>query len=158
MKLVKESLSFERGQSPKISMGVGIIAKIENWLDHMGVENYTINPDFTINTKGGVYLNHYLFESGEFPKFIQFNKINGSFNCQSSSLSTLRGCPKWVGWNFDCSHNMLKSLEYAPSFVGMDFICNNNSIQFNIEDIRKNCEFSENSKIYVYLKNGRLHI
>ena len=31
-KLVKESLSFERGKSPKDSMGVGMINQIEEWV------------------------------------------------------------------------------------------------------------------------------
>ena len=52
MKLIRESLSFERGMNPKDSMGVGKIAQIKSWLYEMEIENYTINPDFTIDVEG----------------------------------------------------------------------------------------------------------
>ena len=39
MKIVRESINFERGQDPKTAMGVGLQAQIDNWLD----ETYNMN-------------------------------------------------------------------------------------------------------------------
>ena len=77
MKLIKESLSFERGKSPKTSMGIGKIHQIEKWLDEMEIKNYTIDKnDFKIEVFGDVDL--YEKSLHEFPEFIQlFDESKG---------------------------------------------------------------------------------
>ena len=127
--LIKESLNFERGQSPKASMGVGKVALIKAWLDEMGVENYTINPDFNIDVKGDVDLSYKNLKN--FPYFIQFGKIEGSFTCYGNGLLTLKGGPRYVKKNFYCSRNKLLSLEGAPSKVGKNFICVMDDIEYS---------------------------
>ena len=126
MKLVKESLSFERGQGPKASMGVGKIAQINGWLDKMGVKNYTINNDFTIDVDGNVILDH--TNLAQFPEYIQFNNIKGSFTFSDNNLNSLKGAPKSVGVGFDCSNNRLTSLKGAPKSVGGGFECSRNHL------------------------------
>ena len=68
MKLVKESLSFERGQSPKTSMGIGKEAKIRLWLDKRHIQDYTINTDFTIDVNGDVELDYLLMDELMLPE------------------------------------------------------------------------------------------
>ena len=126
MKLVKESLSFERGQSPKFSMGVGKIAQINGWLDKMEVKNYTINDDFTIDVDGDVNLCYKNLE--KFPEFIKFGKIEGYFSCSNNYLYSLKGAPKTVGRGFGCYSNRLTTLDGAPDTVGEDFNCSNNKL------------------------------
>ena len=166
MKLVKESLSFERGQSPKASMGVGKIAQIKAWLDEMEVANYTINDDFTIDVNKTVILQHR--DLKEFPSFIKFGKIEeffscshnrltslegapksvkGDFYCYENQLTSLEGAPKSVRGCFDCSDNQLTSLEGSPESVGGTFYCQNNITKFTKKDVREVCKIKR--RIYV---------
>ena len=129
MKIIRESLSFERGQSPKSSMGVGKIAKIaqiKSWLDEMEVEDYTINDDFTIDVNGSVYLYHK--NLNKLPSFIKFGKVRGGFDCSYNQLTSLEGSPASVGEYFSCYHNRLSSLEGAPKSVGAWFSCHHNRL------------------------------
>jgi hypothetical protein len=49
---------FKKSDNSLISLGVGQIALITKWLDEMGVENYIINDDFTIDVDYGVDLSN----------------------------------------------------------------------------------------------------
>ena len=56
--LVRESISFTRGNDPKNVLGIGQRYLIEKWLDEMDIEKYIINDDMTINIKrSGGYIN-----------------------------------------------------------------------------------------------------
>ena len=126
MKLVREHLSFERTDNPLRNMGIGRRVKIEKWLDEMGVKNYTINDDFTIDIKENVDLSNKYLRS--FPPFIKFRNVGGSFFCDSNQLTSLEGCPQSVGGYFSCESNQLTSLEGCPQSVGRDFSCHNNQL------------------------------
>ena len=96
----------------------------EEWLDEMGIKNYIINDDLTVDVNGDINLD---FEAiKEFP--IQFGTINGSFNASYCSLSTLKGSPIKVMGNFFCDGNRLTSLEYSPKYVSGKFFCGKNDI------------------------------
>ena len=138
MKLIRQSLSFERGQSPKFSMGVGKIAQIKAWLDEMRVKNYIINDDFTIDIKDDVNLSYNNLI--KFLDFIKFGKIEGYFTCHGNHLITLKGCPYIVKYNFYCYNNQLTSLEDSPESVGLNFYCQNNITKFTKEDVQKVCQ------------------
>jgi len=165
-KLIRESLDFERNREPHHSMRIGRMAQIEQWLDQMGVENYIINDDFSIDVKTDVV---YLQEKDltEFPPFIKFRRVEGSFYCNGNKLISLEGSPSnvgvdfycsenrlvsleggpsYVGRNFSCGNNELNSLKGAPSYVGRRFYCRNNSVKFSIEDVKKICQV--NGEIY----------
>ena len=55
-----------------------------------GIENYTINPDGSIDVDGNVNL--YEMELTKLP--LKFNNVSGYFNCSWNDLTTLEGCPK----------------------------------------------------------------
>ena len=60
------------------------------------IKNYTINPDGSIDVNGSVDLSQYKLI--ELP--LRFNKITGYFDCSNNNLTSLKGCPRWVGGNF----------------------------------------------------------
>ena len=87
------------------------------------ITNYTINPDGSIDVNGDVHIN---FDITEFP--LRFNKVYGNFDCGYNNLTTLKGCPKWVGGYFSCTYNKLRDLEYSPDYVGGYFNCSKNEL------------------------------
>ena len=57
-----------------------------------GIENYTVNPDGSIDVYGSVDL--YDCNITELP--LRFNKVTGSFDCGNNNLTSLKGCPRWI--------------------------------------------------------------
>ena len=101
--------------------------KVKKWLDKMCIKNYTINDDLTVDVNGQVYLhNKDIGENGGMP--IQFGRVNGSFSCSNNNLTSLKGCPEYVGGAFHCSKNKLTTLEYCPKYIGDDFYCSYNKL------------------------------
>ena len=94
--------------------------------DQYGIENYTINPDGSIDVNGGMNLNFNGRKLDRLP--LKFGRVNGNFYCSHNKLTTLEGCPSYVGRYFSCSHNQLTSLEGGPKEVGSGFSCNNNKL------------------------------
>src|ERR1035437_625630 len=148
-KLVIENLNelrnFEHKKDPLSSLGVGKIHLIRSWLDEMGVENYTINDDFIIDVCGNVYLGDK--DIKELPEFIQYRYVNGTFDCDNTLFTSLRGCPEKILDSFYCSYNNLSSLEYCPNFVGAEFGCHNNLVTFDKDYIMSLCKVDEH-RIY----------
>jgi hypothetical protein len=140
-KLISESLNFEKKNDPLVSLGVGQKALIEKWLDEMGVTNYTINDDLTIDVKDSVNLDGRLLKNKltQFPEYIQFNIVYAYFEIQHNNFITLRGCPYIVKGYFSCCDNELYSLEYAPKKCG-EFWCINNKIRFTKEYVSSLCD------------------
>jgi hypothetical protein len=96
------------------------------------IENYTINPDGTVDVDGGVSL-----VDREFKKLpLQFGRITGIFDCSRNQLTTLEGSPKEVGGDFYCSSNQLTTLEGSPKEVGGRFYCQSNQLT-TLEDAPK---------------------
>jgi len=90
------------------------------------LKNYTINPDGTIDVNGGVNLSHKLGDMEKLP--VKFGKVSGYFDCGKSILTTLEGCPSYVGDSFDCGWNNLTTLEGCPKYVGGYFNCHSNKL------------------------------
>ena len=89
------------------------------------IENYTINPDESIDVDGDVDLSHR--KLSKIP--LNFNKVSGNFWIHNNNnLTSLEGCPKEVGKWFSCSDNNLTSLEGCPKFVDGRFSCSNNKL------------------------------
>jgi hypothetical protein len=147
-KLVCESLdkvmSFERSSNPLKNLNIGHKARIEQWLEKMGVVNYYLTKDFKINVIGSVHL--YDNNLIELPSYIQFNQTC-SFYIDSNELTTLRGCPSYVEGNFDCSYNNLISLDFCPDEVTGDFDCNNNSKKFTKDYVMMKCKVGETIRV-----------
>jgi hypothetical protein len=80
------------------------------------LKNYTINPDGTIDVSGDVKLYGKLGNMEKLP--VKFGKVFGSFDCSYNKLTTLEGCPTYVGGYFNCHSNKLSTLEGCPNYVG----------------------------------------
>ncbi len=88
------------------------------------ITNYTINHDGSIDVDGDVDITYEGLE--QLP--LKFNKINGSFLCYENILTSLEGCPKYVGESFNCSNNQLTTLVGCPMDVIGFFGCHNNKL------------------------------
>ncbi|MDD5649179.1 MAG: hypothetical protein PHF86_01995 [Candidatus Nanoarchaeia archaeon] len=147
MKIVKESINFERGLDPKESMNIGIKPKITDWLYNYFIVTsqatkqsyFKINDDLTIDIYGFFATSW----KGNFPDYIQFNKIftnknnNGDFQIGAGNkMNTLRGCPKIVEGNFDCTKNNLKNLIGGPIIVEGTYYCGQNPLE-SLEGLAK---------------------
>ncbi len=66
------------------------------------------------------------FYSGRLP--ISFKSVNAHFLISSAKLTTLEGCPNFVGTMFNCSSNELTDLIGGPKNVGASYICGNNPL------------------------------
>ena len=101
---------------------------IHSICDEYGINDYTVNPDGSIDVDGNVILS-YDFYFGELTNIpLKFAKIIGDFECDRNQLTTLKGSPTSVGGGFDCSGNKLTSLEYCPKSVGGNFDCHSNEL------------------------------
>ena len=85
------------------------------------LKKYTINPDNTINVNGSAGLCKKLGDMKKLP--VKFGKVLYSFDCSENKLTTLDGCPKYVGGNFYCYGNNLTTVEGCPKYVGGDLVC-----------------------------------
>jgi len=107
MKLVREyiepvnfysKMDFEKTGDPLKDMQLGQKARISQWLDSKGVENYRIAEDLTIDVLDDVNLVGEELE--ELPEFIKFNKIYGGFYAGGNNWKNLEGFPKEVLGDF----------------------------------------------------------
>lgn len=94
------------------------------WLNKMGIENYIVNDNLTVDVDGDINL--FKRELKSIP--VQFNIVNGDFNCAANQLESLQGCPKFVYGDFYCYKNKIKSLTMAPEEVCGGFDCGSNNL------------------------------
>ena len=102
--------------------------EIHKICDELKIDNYTINPDGSIDVEGEVIILIYI---NELP--IKFNKVNGNFYCHGNKLESFEYAPKIIRGDFGCEWNNIKSFEYFPSFVKDDFLCIDIMIIFQIQ-------------------------
>lgn len=89
-------------------------------LNLLGIKNYKINDDMSIDVKGDVYLT-----SSYLPFLpIKFNKVEGDFACDYSNFFSLKGCPKEVTGSFSCTYTHIRSLEGGLLITGESYNCN----------------------------------
>ena len=70
--------------------------EIHDICEEYNIKNYSINPDGSIDVNGDVIIvNKNLYKLP-----LKFNKVNGNFYCSYNKLTSLEGCPKYVGGNF----------------------------------------------------------
>jgi hypothetical protein len=151
MKLVREHINekFTEDSDPIQDLGIGMRHLIEKWVHefkfgpgknraYVPEAELIINEDLTIDVKGS--LNLYSLDLIKLPDFIQFNKVTETCWINHNVLTTLKGCPKWVGRNFYCGNNKLTSLEYAPKHVRGKFSCENNTKQFTAKEVKAVCD------------------
>ena len=97
---------------------------VEEILNILGIENYTIKDDLSVDVNGDVNISNKSLK--QIP--VQFGNVTGSFWCERNNLTSLKGAPQSVGGDFACDNNSLKSLEGAPQSVGGNFGCSGNSL------------------------------
>ncbi len=78
---------------------------------------------YIVNVKGYIDICNQKLEKIPF----QFYHVDGSFDCSHNRLTSLKGCPQYVG-DFLCQYNQITSLQYGPSSVYGDFDCSNNHL------------------------------
>ena len=141
MKLVREHINekFTDESDPIKDMGIGLIHKIEEWLDEMCIRNYTINDDFTIDIDNGRNSVNLTANITQIPDYIQFGTVHTSFFCNRCELTTFRGMPRRIDGIFGCSNNKIKTLDYIPREVCRSFFLEENSVKFTVRDIRSRC-------------------
>ncbi|HPI82770.1 MAG TPA: hypothetical protein PK122_06085 [Candidatus Paceibacterota bacterium] len=149
--IVRENINFERGLDPKEAMGIGKVKLINDWMgqvitiDHskaapIGIKNYKINKDFSIDTDLDVIAveRPELFPNGRFPDYIRFNS-SGSFDIDDCGIVSLVGCPKKVNGYFSCQMNEITNLKGFPKEVREVVYCFGNEARFTKEEIMEVC-------------------
>lgn len=84
--------------------------QVSRWLDYMGIENYTINEDLSVDVDDNVVINDKRLREIE----VKFNIVRGDFWCTTNNLQTLENCPTKIFGNFGCSHNYINSCVFLP--------------------------------------------
>jgi hypothetical protein len=109
------------------------------------IKNYIINSNNLVDINDNVSL----WDKGLKSIPLNFNIVNGDFNCGWNLLTSLKGCPVRVGNGFRCYRNKLTSLQYSPRFMeNGNFYCSYNkieSLQYCTELIRNNFSCSNNN-------------
>jgi hypothetical protein len=98
-------------------------SKIIELCKKYGIENYTINDDFSIDVDIADLERHNLYNIP-----LNFNRVSRNFYCNHNNLTSLYNSPKYVGDNYHCFNNNLTSLEYLPKHIGGFMNCRNNII------------------------------
>jgi hypothetical protein len=88
------------------------------------IVNYTINTDDSIDVDGNIYMRNQSFR--KLP--LKFGNVTGLFVCNDNELTSLEGCPRYVGNNFICAGNKLKSLEGCPKTIDGILDCYHNKL------------------------------
>jgi hypothetical protein len=101
-------------------------SKIDTICEKYNIKNYTINSDNSIDVDGDVNL----WDKGLTSIPLNFNIVNGYFDCGNNNLTSLKGCPVRVSDGFYCDDNNLTSLQYSPQYVESgNFSCSDNQIE-----------------------------
>lgn len=95
------------------------------------IDDYTINQDGSIDVDGNVDLSkvgqHY--NQHQLKKLpLKFRKVLGDFNCSSNELTSLEGCPEYIGENFFCYKNEITNFKHCPKYVGGMFSASTNKL------------------------------
>jgi hypothetical protein len=89
------------------------------------IGRWIIRGNGLIDVDGSCEISH-----SEFSRLpLYFGTVTGNFYCHSNKLTSLKGCPDYVGGDFICYGNNLKALKYAPIEVGGNFSCHENNLK-----------------------------
>src|SRR5574344_681788 len=87
--------------------------------------NYTINSDNSVDVDDNVKLRDKDLKS--IP--LNFNIVNGHFNCVYNNLTSLQYSPQYVeNGDFGCGWNKIESLQYCTELIRGYFSCDNNKL------------------------------
>src|SRR5574344_693371 len=89
------------------------------------IKNYTINSDNSVDVDDNVKLRDKKLKS--IP--LNFNIVNGNFDCGNNQLTSLQYSPQYMeSGNFSCGRNKIESLQYCTELIRSDFYCYNNKL------------------------------
>jgi hypothetical protein len=119
MKIVRESISFQRGLDPKEVLKIGEYAIIEKWINEIRengliIQDYTITKDMMINA---FYVDLSSPIYSVLPSFIKFGKIRGSFSCCFETKKSLRALPYYVGGSINFYFGYNKNRDFTKIYV-----------------------------------------
>ena len=121
------------------------------------IRNYTINPDGSIDVDGNVELGVHNLD--KIP--LKFNNVSGYFNISYNNITSLEGCPKYIGETFYCNSNKLTSLEYFPNKINHEILIKDNPLEslvgFNEDYDKLSCD-NKDELIKKHKRKGKLQI
>jgi len=104
------------------------IEHVVNMCYKLGIDNYTIREDNSIDVNGNVFIRD---NFNMLP--IRFNIVRGTFDIAHNGLYSLDGCPHTIGGDFHCNHNHISSLKGGPKYVKGIVDCWSNDL-INLDD------------------------
>lgn len=108
------------------------IQRINQELRHIGVTDYKILPDLSVDVDGDIDMSF-----TQNPFHIQFNMVNGFFDCSGTNISSLKGGPRYVGSTIDCNDTQIETLVGAPQRVDLNFYCINTPNMKSLHGVEK---------------------
>ena len=113
--------------------------EIHDICNEYDINNYSINPDGSIDVDGNVDLTYR--DLTKIP--IKFNKVSGWFKVSFNNLESLENSPIEIGRHFHCSCNNLKNLIGLPSKIFGPVRCLHNPLEsldgYNLEYYKLHC-------------------
>jgi hypothetical protein len=109
---VNESMEFQRGEDPRLTMDIGFHSQVRNWFQEHGISSdpednlyveYRINKNGTIDVLEDISLSDLNIE--DFPYFIKFGTIFGSFYVSQNIFTSLKGFPKVINGDISIYSN-----------------------------------------------------
>lgn len=122
------------------------------WLEKMGVENFTINQDLTVDVDGSVDL----INKGLSFIPIQFGVVKGIFQCSNNKLTSLLGTPHLIKGIFKCSGNQLTNLVGGPEIADFAYECHNNHLTTLLGSPKETKYFDCSNNNLTNIENGPL--
>lgn len=108
----------------KFTMDKEKIDYIESTLFRLGIDTFTINPDYSVDVKGSVDIR----EMGLSSLPVKFRNIEGDFDCSYNNLKNLVNSPDTISGLFDCSLNSIYTLIGGPRVVMGGYYCSDNKL------------------------------
>ena len=100
------------------------LSKEEQILFDLGIENFTINKDGSVDVEGNVNLS----QRGLKKIPINFNKIGGYFSLSRNKITSLEGLPKEINGGLYLSDNQITSLKGLPEKINGSLYLSGNKI------------------------------
>lgn len=100
------------------------VQKITEWLNKHDVTNFSVDPTTgAVDVTGNVMLD--VDNITQLP--VKFGRVTGSFSVGGSDLTTLEGCPTFVGKTFNCRNTDITDFTGGPQEVGGSYTASNNA-------------------------------
>lgn len=107
-------VDVDSGKARELLEAAEASSETEKWLAKMGIKNYKINQDGTVDVDGHVKLSNKKLTS--IP--VKFGKITGNVDVSYNKLASLMNCGSHVVGDFNCCHNVLTSMSGLPKVGG----------------------------------------